>query len=833
MKRKLNRILSILLAIVIVAGGMVLPAGNKAKASMEFDTTNAVRFKAFASRHEIANSMIFIGTHLIYLDAATEELWQMALDSQNPSNQYNIYYKSELGDGQWFDITDAGSINDISTEGELVDEEQLADLYVTHYTFIDGITKDAKTGDTINIFDDPDPYDLYNLKELDSIRTQYDMIDQKESLTDSDEHNIKWTLDLLWQADLQNAATKKCDKQLKSLNKLYKSLLQEDDQDQAAIVYTLMSKVDAARRAEVFRQLCEDEDCILNELINKYNGESFDDDDYIVNSELIDAWGEAFGLCAESYTEYSGKGLIKGESVLKEAEYKYSERIIKDAEKGTTPQTGTNLNKLKWIFNIEDDVIEATAEEIALLDDELIPAAVSNYSSALKSEPSSKYKKAVSANRSNAVKETILKEQQDKINQERVALQYLLSAKFKRLSAQEATEYIFERIDWADSQYSVIPATDLSDLAKATVSQHIAWLTEEAKKIKAENTVITSEFDELTNKKKDLVLQQEMALDDNDLKTAKEIGAQIDAIDKQISDAEGELSGILNDKDASAADKAKAGVDLGDDTLTGFLNSIKDRAIGNVTADDLDSLQADVECLAALGAYSQLNEILAAVKDNDGTIKTKRMLRQAKKTAKKSELYKAADTKEEVDKSGITQTALLDALEAYFGNGFDSLSAGDQIIAVYALNMLGDDGVAAAKSLASTYVTRAANAKNGYVYETLAEATDVDYVELKALAKAADCRYIYSDSKKVATLTKKNKVYIFSVGSASMEDKDGKNTKLKGEVIMQNRPYASYDAAEALKCSSAYVKRSNYCVVLSDSMKKKAETLYSELKGGE
>ena len=63
----------------------------------------------------------------------------------------------------------------------MIPESELADLWVTCYTGSDGITRDARSGQVISIFDTPDPYDLYNLPELEPIRLQYDNVFSSES----------------------------------------------------------------------------------------------------------------------------------------------------------------------------------------------------------------------------------------------------------------------------------------------------------------------------------------------------------------------------------------------------------------------------------------------------------------------------------------------------------------------------------------------------------------------------------------------------------------------------------------------------------------------------
>ena len=154
-----GRITAIVLSVCIFAG---IACYQMARAAI-FDESKAVTYEEYASSHVIEDSVLFIGTYLIHSQTMTDELYEKAVESATDSNQTNVYYKSELANGAWFDITDALGLSDISDQGIVVQESELADLWVTCYTGSDGITRSARSGETVSIFDIPDPYDLYIL----------------------------------------------------------------------------------------------------------------------------------------------------------------------------------------------------------------------------------------------------------------------------------------------------------------------------------------------------------------------------------------------------------------------------------------------------------------------------------------------------------------------------------------------------------------------------------------------------------------------------------------------------------------------------------------------
>ena len=114
---------------------------------------------------DIGNATLVVGSHLIYIGALTDDLYQIAYDSASTFSQPDMYYKSELGGGVWYEVSSATSIADISTAGTPISNSVIEGLSFTHYTKADGITYDLLTGQPVNIFDINDPYDLRSMEE--------------------------------------------------------------------------------------------------------------------------------------------------------------------------------------------------------------------------------------------------------------------------------------------------------------------------------------------------------------------------------------------------------------------------------------------------------------------------------------------------------------------------------------------------------------------------------------------------------------------------------------------------------------------------------------------
>ena len=145
-------------------------------AALENEKDSKVR-SVQVSEADIESGTLIIGSHLIHINGLTDELYSIAQESANEFNQDKIYYKSELANGSWFEITTATSIADITTQGNPVSKGFInEELRFTHLTDSKGVTKDLRTGETVSIYDIPEPYDLEVMEELEPLKLQYQIL---------------------------------------------------------------------------------------------------------------------------------------------------------------------------------------------------------------------------------------------------------------------------------------------------------------------------------------------------------------------------------------------------------------------------------------------------------------------------------------------------------------------------------------------------------------------------------------------------------------------------------------------------------------------------------
>lgn len=923
-KKRVTAAVATILAVIVLLTG--IPA---MRAQAVFDTSNAVRFRTYRQSHTIEDSMLFIGTHLIHLQAMTDELYEKALQSQTDSEQENIYYKSELADGTWYDITEATGLSDITSTGVPVEDSELDDLYVTYYTGSDGITKSAKTDETVCIFDDPDPYDLLKLKELEIVREIRDQSysddeegsEDGEQSSDSDtEENgshkyIGEKLKNFFENDVKNDVTDACDSALKNLQKLYEAYCAAGMDEDAQVIMTLMESVDATRRAEVYRQLCQDGETkpvtiagitfmvpdysLLTDLSKTVSGEYYTESDpFILDSTLLDAVMTSIGECNTSYTSYSSKALTAGGSIINTYIYEQMNALNdlcgetdesgETTEISLTDEISSLVNNIKYAQNIQNGIVGNADAELLLLDEKFIPAVSDDYTKALQVGASEMYKSAVSANKSDTTKQSILKEDATDLEVARTALETMISAKKERMTPADAINYLYERITWTYEQKKDIPKDDFAVYAKQSAADHIEWLTELARKIVDNDASLMSELDRLKALLAEYLLKQQEALDDGNLQLAAQYGDLADDASARIAAEEARLNDILNSDTASEADKAAARVALGQTDLLNDINDRKNQAISAINNGETDGLQNMLDYLATLGGENALNDIKNALADSSLSSSDKdkwsKRLDTAIAASKDSSLHDSANATAVADGSGdgsgagdgtgtgngagdgtgngngsgagdgtgngtgtgsgssdtnpatMSESALLNAIEQILGGSFDELDAEGRIAASVALDRLYDNySNVNAKKLAAQFITRCMSERNPYAYTQLSGHAETEYIPLSTIGTKpiTSYRYVYSDSRQEATMTYGAKSYQFRVGAKVVGLSDGTEQEIKNyKVEFQNTPYI--DEATSMTyfdCEAEYIINTKYAACLTKNVKEKADTLYKALTG--
>ncbi|MEG1242429.1 MAG: hypothetical protein RSD32_05690, partial [Oscillospiraceae bacterium] len=586
---------------------------------------------------EIENSTLVIGAHLIHLSALSDPIYKIASDSAGESGQDQMFYKSELADGTWFNIDSAASLRDITTEGTPVENSVIAALFFTHHTKSDGITYDLRTNAAVSVVNIKNVYEITAMDELLPLKMQYDLI------TDSvGENDVAWRIKKLLTANLVDDTTKNYDKDIAALQ-VYLNVLNENNGGaaQQGVVQSIMEGVDAARRSYVLSKV----DVLLQEYMQELSDPvgSKDKEAEVADTALVTAVADSMSNVQESLINYDGKKMSQGKTVFSSIRYRHELETIKFANDKNHASCDIEVAKILHLDNIQNDVISSRDQELALIKDELLPEASNRFTAEIKLGQSAEYT-AEKANRAaGALLNTILQASVSQINTFRTELEFIITANCTRLGAEAGLKHLDERIELTKKFYSTVPTDGYTEGVNGTIDAHMEFLSR--KKRELEVSVGGDEEDKLMVEKSDLNTQLRSALDKNDLSKAAEIEKKIAEVDKKIAEIDkagakklGELAAKVNDlqqklDEANAAGntelanklKAELGTAKGELAVTqaGMPDGSLGKQIATLKNASLAVIKADnptKEQLAQLDSnINALNELLAL--DGKQTVK--------------------------------------------------------------------------------------------------------------------------------------------------------------------------------------------------------------------
>lgn len=654
-KEKRNRMWIALLAFCLLFGGV----GGYLLVQATIDETNATHVDA----SEIEPSTMIVGTHLIYIESLSGELYEIAVESEQQASQYRRYYKSELADGTWFDITDASGLADISTSGIVVSEEEIEALLMTHHTKSDGITYDLVTGQTVCIFDISNPYDMENLAELNPIKVQYERFEgkPKSSLSETDKRNVE-IIKELYGMDFSTEQTKEIERQMAALQAYYEILVRDEgDPAMSDMVLHIMEKLDATRRSIIFERLSENTLNAFLECLNlnrKYfdgylagyeaylSGDISEEEFYALmgfaatedseeedeskkeeeitgfmpDSILVEAVGEAQSNAESSYAECLGKLVTEGNTVLGKAEYEAIEALVEAAQNNDYASCDRRTKELIYLDNINNGVIADGEAEEEYISEVLLPMGDEAYKKILSGGVGEVYK-TLPSTAAAATKVMALKNRKNDTEAVRAELQFLIQAKIDRVTAGEAADFLMFRLENVTEFESTVQKDAFSEYANESIRAYIQWLTKKNEDASKEMSGGITE--ELNAQKKALQEERKEALDHNDLKAASLLDAKIEAVDKALADEEKRLNAIINSVTATRSEKAAAAAALGAGSASAAVKELLDRVLNGILEGNYGELSEQLDGLGAMAAVSPDSVLNALQQIYDELIKKK------------------------------------------------------------------------------------------------------------------------------------------------------------------------------------------------------------------
>lgn len=804
-----------------------------------FDPGNAVHINA----SEIENSTLIIGSHLIHLSAVNDEIYKIAKESAQASSQSSIYYKSELGAGKWYDITNASSLGDIMEEGTPVSDDLINQLYMTHHTKSNGVTYDLRTNRSVCVYDIKELYDLKGLEELEPVWNHYKITDVKKSRSEIDD---------LYKKKLTTEQTELYDKQIKGLQNYYVALNQKGALPEwTEEVQKIMGKVDASRRIIILNLA----DSYLAEIEQKKE----------IDEGLLTAVGDSRKNVAESLLVHQGNSLAEGITVMSRKEYRLSLDLMGQADKEPMNQ------------QICDGIVEKLVNLRHIMDGKLltIPGELLMAEELLTEMDAVFLENLARGEISDITKDT----RKAELEAFRNELQYYIQAKIDRMPVNEVRGYL-EKCLVDSARYKQVIADDgMKENALSVVESYIQWLNEKLKQNAAGGE--KSDIQKKAEEKAALEEKMKEAMDNNLIDDAKRYQAQAEAKGKEIKALEDDINKKLeeltkqkNQIEAVSGpgggnDAGKVGViekeiailkgQMSEEGGSKNIQEMKNKVLdilreGNTADKEKDNISIQVEGLGSVleggsaAAGEALKEIykkmvsVSFLDDNPGLDDI--IERVEDLIAENNVVFKGNKLTEE--------SAVKTVLDVIGSNAGDAGSAEGGVPESINLDGISGDDLAAALAALTESAEETGNdllddlAANlaRSIYESGREDLDLfpfyngaggKSIPVSAVAKYLKYRYIWSDSKKTAIISRGADYYSFTAFEKRYVH-GGKDTQemasaadFSGEVYIP----AVFVESE-FHCKLYPVAQSGYAIIMNEEIKEKAEEIKEALseKGG-
>ncbi len=876
MKKKiLATILAVVIGVSLVLGHMYILE------AITSDSDTNVK-SVHVSDSEIENSTLIIGTYLIHINGLSDDIYALAQDSAVQSAQNDMYYKSELASGKWYKITDATSIADITSEGTPVAASVIEALEFTHKVDADGNITDLRTGAAVDSYNVSDPYNMEELAELEPVKLRYDLLQEKETRSDSDNKNIEM-IGTLYGLSLKDTITDENDARLSALE-IYKNGLPGRGKPETwtAAVDTVIASVDAQRRVEALTIL----DDYLDQLLKKVTGQEEEvmtqeeyntklaeaetdeakqliekeyqesqsrggifnsvglNSDYQEDAELVSAISQARANVQESLTSYNAKIIVEGSTTTTKQIYKYTNNLISCASASDVSGADIATEKLVNLQNIAQGVIGDADEELSTLLDVLLKEALDAWKKKLSAGVSAEYKQAITDGASEAVKVSYLIQQKSDTNAAVTEYQSMLEEAWKRMSNAKAQQDVQDRINGIGDLEKLVPSDDAKTYQLETIAEHLSWLRAKLGELVAESSD-SSELDTLKQQKDELETQRRDALDKNDLSTAKKLAAEIEAKQTDMDNLTKELTDVLNSEDSTEADKARALAGLTAGSTAKKLNSLASDITSGIR-DSSDTTYGSSSLLNQMAAFSALSSYdpdaaasaLAEIKDALDNASNIDADLKNQLGSEISELEgQIADASSTAGASGLSSETLKSLLADYFGeytgNGTSSATQEQKAGALIALSMYAEaTDNSDARAMASSLAGKMASDGNSYIYEQYDKDTG-EYLSLKALGAVLGYRYIFDNAHYTVTLSKAQEYYLFTQDSVDYISTDKTSGIMQKAAGLMGTLYISSEDGDTIFDSTGYyIPKSIYASVRTSAMEYSIQEVYQMLMRG-
>lgn len=746
---------------IIFAAGFISVFGTIIARAVFDGDTEAVHINP----DEIETSTFIIGTHLIHLSALNNEIYDVAAKTAQVSGQTELYYKSELSDGNWYMISDATELSDIISSEKKVDSSVIQNLYVRFHTRSDGITYDLLENTAVCIFDTTDPYTLLELSEMEAVKTQLDNLQQKQTKSATDEKNLSELLLLTEKTEDFKERNQEADEMLASLNKLYTKNIQNPEAD---TLMEIMKQVDSGRRADVLLELSEK---LLPDLLNQVQLENKEDTDGLyVDYDLTAAIGTALEEVQNSLIEYESEALKEGGLSVSQTKYHLVQELSKTAKAGEEEKALLLAESIGDLSHIENGITANPDRETLLITETLLPLADENLKTCTDME---EFQKALSE------------------------AEFLSKTAAAKMSFEDGIKFLEERIVQMDAVLEELKETgNLQDDLYLAVQNIIEGskntLQSSMTELSPQNT---DELGKLLEKKRELQTERLSALDNNQLTQAEVLEKELEALEKEINTLEKKLTEVLNSDAASEAEKARARAALQSGLAASQINALKEDILEAFKEGQYEQVSDLLEGMEAL-AQTSPNQVLPALKEIYKSAASKLYLQEGSQNKELEKILNDIENMTADIAPLVSSESDKDILKKNLENALDKplaqWSDREQAAAVIALEQHATETAnTGAKELVRELAADCYNADNCYIYLKLKNETE-SFVPLDTFAKCSQMyRYIYHDGNKTAILRKRTEFYEFTAFSATVKRQENVTELMNTYARYQTSVYVS------------------------------------------
>lgn len=818
MRKKKKHIFIVMLVVTLLF--LSLTVSQKVWVQALFDETETVHINAA----EIEDATLLIGTHLIHISAMEDEIYEIASNSESESNQMERYYKSELADGNWFCITSADSLKDITPEGTLVDNQVIEELFLTHHTRSDGITYDLRTGQAVCIFDIKNPYDLEKLSELEPLKLQYDILAGKKDKSRTDEMSVK-KIKEFFQINVQDDDTRNVDAQMQGLQSYYTTA---DKEKQKSVLET-MEALDASRRVMVLEKIREPLDELLQFLQGK-EVEVRDDKNqnysFEINSDLNAGVSDSIQKVEESLLLYGSKRLSEGSDTMSRAEYALKHSLAAVAASGDLAGCDLAAEQAALLKRMMENDTKDAAKELAFLNETLLPDAKNAYFHLLTSGAGEAYQEAAfGSETSQGLRNQALKNQWKDADKARSELQYLERTAFGKMSTEDGKKFTEELLGEAENIRERIKEDAFAPYAGSSLNEYISFL--KSLDIQGNSREQAKALEELLEQKSKKQQEKLSALDKNDLAGAKkadaeleELNLRIEALEKQMSQS-GEL--LAEDSDVTAHTATQWAQQLvqaaAEDIEDGNVDGVKEKLAG------LEAL-IPVNSDAALHAIRKVYQTLASAAYLDTGHPSGSSEFQDCMTQAEAMIAEQADTLQALSFSEQEAEKLMEEVSGSEGN-----QQSQAALLKTLLNAAEQNGQGEIAKMAQVLAARMEEDGNPYVFKQYQDPVN-EYIPARTISDCLGFRYVFDNYQKRVTLADKDKYYTFYVFEKRYEKGNQQGELKMNAGFMSDVCLWEQDAEEIFGCSAWYVPGSELALLITKDYESQASEYLSVLLAG-